>query len=121
MYGVMRCLAGVLVCAALAGCGGGGDARRPAQPDRAGARVLAEHRLGARELNLTIRSPALGRDAPVRLLQPDRGSRPYKVLYLLHGCCDSYESWTRSTGVERMARLRGTLVVMPEGGQVGFY
>src|SRR5690349_19799090 len=100
MSGVMRWLAGLLLCAALAGCGGGGRGQGRTEPDLAGARVLAEHRVAPRELDLTIRSPALGRDASVRLLEPDSGSRPYPVLYLLHGCCDSYQSWTRSGDVE---------------------
>jgi diacylglycerol O-acyltransferase/trehalose O-mycolyltransferase len=107
-----------LIAALAAGCGGGGERTTPAP---AGAAVVSERRVGPRQLDLTIRSPALGREATVRLLEPDRGARPYPVLYLLHGCCDSYESWTRSTGVERMPGLRGALVVMPEGGQVGFY
>jgi S-formylglutathione hydrolase FrmB len=47
--------------------------------------------------------------------------RRWPVLYLLHGCCDTYESWTRSTDVERLPQLRDVLVVMPEGGDVGFY
>jgi len=117
----MRRLAGVLLCVVLAGCGGSGGGQGRTEPDLAGARVLAEHRVAPRELDLTIRSPALGRDATVRLLEPDRGTRPYPVLYLLHGCCDSYQSWTRSTDVERMPGLRRALVVMPEGGTVGFY
>jgi diacylglycerol O-acyltransferase/trehalose O-mycolyltransferase len=116
-----RRLACALLCAALVpGCGGGGGERAGPEP-KGGAVVVAEQRAGPRELDLTIRSPALGREAKVRLLEPERGSRPYPVLYLLHGCCDSYESWTRSTSVERMAALRGELVVMPERGQVGFY
>jgi S-formylglutathione hydrolase FrmB len=57
----------------------------------------------------------------VRLLLPDRGTRPWPVLYLLHGCCDGYQSWTRSTDVESIPALRRVLVVMPEGGAVGFY
>jgi hypothetical protein len=49
--------------------------------------------------DLTIYSPALGRTAAVRLLLP-RGfaaqpTRRWPVLWLLHGCCDTYESWTR--------------------------
>jgi diacylglycerol O-acyltransferase / trehalose O-mycolyltransferase len=43
------------------------------------------------------------------------------VLYLLHGCCNTYQSWTRSTDIARLAQLRDVLVVMPEGGDVGFY
>jgi diacylglycerol O-acyltransferase / trehalose O-mycolyltransferase len=47
--------------------------------------------------------------------------RRWPVLYLLHGCCDTYESWTRSTDIEELPELRDVLVVMPEGGPVGFY
>jgi S-formylglutathione hydrolase FrmB len=43
------------------------------------------------------------------------------VLYLLHGCCDSYISWTRSTDIEQLTERLDMLVVMPEGGAVGFY
>jgi alpha-glucoside transport system permease protein len=75
--------------------------------------------------DLTIDSPALGRSAKVRLLLPRRfqaqPNRRWPVLWLLHGCCDTYQSWTRSTDVEELAGLAGVLVVMPEAGQVGFY
>jgi S-formylglutathione hydrolase FrmB len=42
-------------------------------------------------------------------------------LYLLHGCCDTYVSWTRSTDVEQLSSKSDVLVVMPDGGKVGFY
>lgn len=108
------------LCVALAGCGGA-DSDRPRDRPQAAAAVVREQRIGPRVLDLTVRSPALGRTAKVRLLEPDRGARPWPVLYLLHGCCDSYISWTRSTRIEQMAPLRRALVVMPEGGEVGFY
>jgi diacylglycerol O-acyltransferase/trehalose O-mycolyltransferase len=45
----------------------------------------------------------------VRLLLPRRFSaepgRRWPVLWLLHGCCDTYESWTRSTDVEQLDGL----------------
>ena len=43
------------------------------------------------------------------------------MLYLLHGCCDSYVSWTRSTDIEELTKDLDLLVVMPDGGEVGFY
>nr|WP_165555908.1 alpha/beta hydrolase family protein [Kribbella pittospori] len=43
------------------------------------------------------------------------------MLYLLHGCCDGYASWTRSTDVEALSAGSDILVVMPDGGRVGFY
>jgi diacylglycerol O-acyltransferase / trehalose O-mycolyltransferase len=55
-----------------------------------------------------------------RGFQAEPGRR-WRVLWLLHGCCDSYQSWTRSTDVEELTALDEVLVVMPEAGQVGFY
>jgi diacylglycerol O-acyltransferase/trehalose O-mycolyltransferase len=112
----MRWPATLVVCVALAGCG------ESAQPSpRPSAPAVAEKRVSARLLDLTVHSKALGKDAHVRLMLPTEGKRPWPVLYLLHGCCDSYRSWTRSTDVESIPALRHVLVVMPEGGNVGFY
>jgi diacylglycerol O-acyltransferase/trehalose O-mycolyltransferase len=91
-----------------------------------GARVVAEEQVGPRLVDLTVDSPALGRTAKVRLLTPDgweqrRPGDRWPVFYLLHGCCDTYDSWTRSTDVEELDQLRDALVVMPEGGPVGWY
>ncbi|WP_369252857.1 alpha/beta hydrolase [Streptomyces sp. R41] len=101
--------------AGVGGEGGGG-----------GARVVAEENVGPHLVDLTVSSPALGRTAKVRLLTPDgwnerRKSQRWPVLYLLHGCCDTYDSWTRETDVATLPQLRHTLVVMPEGGPAGWY
>jgi diacylglycerol O-acyltransferase/trehalose O-mycolyltransferase len=126
MRGLLRMTlaVGLVLCAA---CGA------PEETERAATRDASDHRpqvvatavLSARVRDLTIDSPALGRTATVRLLLPagfaaQRRSR-WPVLYLLHGCCDTYESWTRSTDVEELTAHSGLLVVMPEGGRAGFY
>jgi diacylglycerol O-acyltransferase / trehalose O-mycolyltransferase len=123
-----RPLAALVVFAALAaaGCGGGGDDGPPASHRVGGATVLARRQVAPRLLDLTVRSPALGRTAKVRLLtpvgwRPGARGRRWPVLWLLHGCCDTYRSWTRSSDVARLPELRHVLVVMPEGGAVGFY
>ena len=91
-----------------------------------GASVVAEERVGPHLVDLTVQSPALGRTAKVRLLTPNGweqrhpGDR-WPVFYLLHGCCDTYDSWTRETDVEELRRLREVLVVMPEAGPFGWY
>jgi diacylglycerol O-acyltransferase/trehalose O-mycolyltransferase len=114
-----------LLALLLVGCGARDDpARSSPQPSR--AEVVDEARLGPRLLDLTVRSPAVGTDVKVRLLTPQGWSprspgRRWPVLYLLHGCCDSYVSWTRSTRVEQLPALRDVLVVMPDAGPVGFY
>jgi diacylglycerol O-acyltransferase/trehalose O-mycolyltransferase len=90
-----------------------------------GARVIAEHRLDPKMLDLTIDSPALATTAMVRLLHPagwTPGAGPaLPVLYLLHGAGDDYTSWTRSTDVEAFTNGTEMLVVMPSGGRDGFY
>jgi S-formylglutathione hydrolase FrmB len=113
---VVVCVSAVVVSGAPPATASGGR----------GARVVAEDQVGTRLVDLTVQSRALSRTAKVRLLTPDgwehrrRGDR-WPVLYLLHGCCDTYDSWTRETGVEDFRELRDTLVVMPEGGPVGWY
>ena len=116
-------LSAVIAAASLtvAGCGG----QRTVPPPARAATVIHEERIGPRVLDINIRSPALKSTPMVRLLTPESWARDaprrWPVLFLLHGCCDAYDSWTRSTRVEQMPQLRGVLVVMPEGGPVGFY
>jgi diacylglycerol O-acyltransferase / trehalose O-mycolyltransferase len=113
-----------VVTTGIAACG---TAQPPPMASPAGrpAQVLATEVLSPRIRDLVIDSPALGRYAMVRLLLPRRFSaepgRRWPVLWLLHGCCDTYESWTRSADVEQLDVLADVLVVMPEAGQVGFY
>src|SRR4051794_30859424 len=93
----------LLLAGLVAGCGH--DAPAPASTPAPATAVVAQHRLAPRQLDLTVRSAALGRTAQVRLLTPvgwtSSSRRRWPVLYLLHGCCDTYESWTRSTDVAR--------------------
>ena len=62
---------------------------------------------------------------PVRLLLPAgyaaEPTRRWPVLMLLHGCCDTYLSWTRSTDLEALSADTPALIVMPDGGAVGWY
>jgi alpha-glucoside transport system permease protein len=113
-----------LLTVGIAGCTSSQAPQAVGPPDRP-ARVVATQTVGPRVRDLTIDSPALGRSAKVRLLLPRRfqaqPNRRWPVLWLLHGCCDTYQSWTRSTDVEELAGLAEVLVVMPEAGQVGFY
>jgi S-formylglutathione hydrolase FrmB len=100
----------------------------PAAAERTGARVVSEQRLDDRLVELTVHSPAVGRDVGVRLLLPpdfDRHpARRWPTLYLLHGCCDGgtgFRSWTDKTDVEELSARTNVLIVMPEGGPAGFY
>ncbi len=88
-------------------------------------RIVDREPVGERQVDLTIESPSVGQQVKVRLLLPTGFERapgqPRPVLYLLHGCCDSYLSWTRSTEIEELTAGLDLLVVMPDGGRAGFY
>ncbi|WP_030856194.1 alpha/beta hydrolase [Streptomyces sp. NRRL S-37] len=92
-----------------------------------GAEVVAVTRVADRQLDLTVRSTALGgRTVNVRLLTPDGWnpadrSRHWPTFWLLHGCCGDYTSWTAKTDVAALDSLRDVLVVMPEAGWNGWY
>ncbi|WP_428956850.1 alpha/beta hydrolase [Streptomyces sp. cg35] len=101
-------------------------AANPATASR-GAEVVAVTRVADRQVDLSVRSSALGgRTVNVRLLTPD-GWNPkdrrhhWPTLWLLHGCCGDYTSWTNLTDVARVDSLRDVLVVMPEAGWNGWY
>jgi diacylglycerol O-acyltransferase / trehalose O-mycolyltransferase / mycolyltransferase Ag85 len=107
--------------AALTACGPPGGAA----PVTSEARIVSTVQIDERSRDLTVDSPAIGRTVSVRLLVPARfdadPTRRWPVLYLLHGCCDSYVAWTRSTDIAERTRPLDVLVAMPEGGAVGFY
>ncbi|MEU9351215.1 alpha/beta hydrolase family protein [Streptomyces griseoloalbus] len=92
-----------------------------------GAEVVDVTRVADRQLDLSVRSTALGgRTVKVRLLTPD-GWNPadrrqhWPTFWLLHGCCGDYTSWTALTDVAETDSLRDVLVVMPEAGWNGWY
>ncbi len=91
-----------------------------ASPQAAGAagRVIEERRLDERLVELTSRSPALGRTIPMALLTP-RGwyrRRPddrWPTLYLLAGGHGDHTIWTGIFRVRNLPESRDVLVVVP--------
>jgi diacylglycerol O-acyltransferase / trehalose O-mycolyltransferase len=120
----LRVLILILVTTGIGACSTSQPPSVGSPPSRP-AQVLATEVVSPRVRDLVIDSPSLGGYAMVRLLLPRRfqaePGRRWPVLWLLHGCCDTFESWTRSTDVEELDGLAQVLVVMPEAGQVGFY
>jgi diacylglycerol O-acyltransferase/trehalose O-mycolyltransferase len=87
-------------------------------------KILSTTALTPRLLQLTIESHAVGATVSVRLLLPADYARTrgrFPVLYLLHGCCDDYRSWTRYTDIAARSAHTEALIVMPDAGPVGFY
>jgi S-formylglutathione hydrolase FrmB len=94
------------------------------QPADDGARVIEIKTIDSRLRDLTIDSPAVGRQV-VRVLLPvafdtDPAMR-WPVLYLLSGADGTYQEWTESTDVEALTADARVIVVMPEAGQWGWY
>src|SRR4051812_4613924 len=87
--------------------------------------VTAELLGQCNRVDLQVRSAALGRTVPVRLLTPrdwkPGGRRRWPVLYLLHGGDDGPGCWTEHTDIAARALAEDVLVVLPDGGRAGFY
>jgi len=81
-------------------------------------------------IEMTIMSKSLMRNVPVdvvlpvdKMLQPgegDRGDKPFKTLYLLHGIFGSSKSWLAESRIKSYAEEKNLAVVMPSGDN-GFY
>lgn len=123
LLGVLVLLVGLLTQGASAFAAGAPSYAGVRSDD--GARVVGEQWLSDRMVDLTVASPALATSSKVRLLVPPGWSaashRRWPVLYLLHGCCGDYTSWTALTDVEALTARTGVLVVMPEAGNTGWY
>ncbi|MGW3473963.1 alpha/beta hydrolase [Streptomyces althioticus] len=94
-----------------------------AREDAAAAEIVDRRWLDERTVDLTVRSPAVGADVPVRVLLPDSYAeapgRERPVLYLLHGAHDDHTSWTRETDVEEFLADKEVITVMPSAGPTG--
>lgn len=105
---------------------GSGTRAAPTAPTRPAdaARVVKETRVGPYR-DLTVASPAMGRDVHVRLLPPKGwqpgGARRWPTLWLMQGCCDDYHNWTGQFDLAKDFAGVPVLVVMPDGGRQGHY
>jgi S-formylglutathione hydrolase FrmB len=115
-----RHLATVLAAAALAGL-----AAAPARAADQGIQLVSSQRLDGRLTELTLSTPALANPTQVRVLLPAgyRRQKPrrYPVLYLLHGAFGNDRDWTDKGAAQRITAGRKLIVVMPDGGQGGWY
>jgi diacylglycerol O-acyltransferase/trehalose O-mycolyltransferase len=113
----------VAILVGVVACGGATKRAAPTRLEKGVSRLTVSTTtvLSARVRDLAVASPALGATAKVRLLLPAQYAslprRRWPVVYLLHGCCDTYESWTRSTDIARLTARSDVLVVMPDGGK----
>jgi S-formylglutathione hydrolase FrmB len=112
----------LLLCAAPVA---GARAAAPAPGDGAGLHVVGTAQIDPRLADLTVSTSALAAPVHVRILVPAdyaaHTTRRYPVLYLLHGALDDYRSWTDRGAAEQITAGVPLIVVMPEGGNGGWY
>lgn len=108
---------------ALAASTAQGTQTAPSTAPADSAHIVERRWVDDRTVDLTVRSPAVGADVPVRVLLPDSYAdapdRERPVLYLLHGAHDDYTSWTRETDVEEFLAGQDVITVMPSAGPTG--
>jgi S-formylglutathione hydrolase FrmB len=89
-----------------------------------GIQLLSSQRLDDRLTQLTLSTPALKAPTGVRVLLPagyEGGTGRYPVLYLLHGAFGNDTDWTTVGDAEAITAGAPLIVVMPDGGQGGWY
>jgi S-formylglutathione hydrolase FrmB len=92
-------------------------------------KLISDKRMDARLHELTFKTRYLNDTTPARVLLPagydPSSSRRYPVLYLLHGCCDDWRSWTDKGAAEKLTAKLPLIVVMPDASarntQDGWY
>jgi S-formylglutathione hydrolase FrmB len=113
------------VAAATAGCGGTERGTSSTLATSRAITVVGHQRLDERLEEWTLRTPALADPTRVRVLLPAGyradPRRRYPVLYLLHGADSDYRSWTRYGDAEAITARAPLIVVMPDGGRMGWY
>jgi len=116
---VKRLLAALLALVALAA------AAAPAAHAARRLQVVSSQRIDDRLSDVVVATPALAAPVHVRILLPagyaahPRARHP--VLYLLHGAFADWRSWTDAGDAERITAGLNAIVVMPEGGNGGWY
>lgn len=92
---------------------------------RADLQVTGTTQVTPRLTEFAMTSDALAGPTHVRVLLPDgygaQPARRYPVLYLLHGAFDDFRSWTAKGDAEAITAGAPMIVVMPDGGQGGWY
>ncbi|HEX2315341.1 MAG TPA: alpha/beta hydrolase family protein [Thermomonospora sp.] len=124
------CLLGALALGAGLVPGVAAASAPASRPADNGARIIAERRVNASTLELTMRSPAVGGHVRALVLTP-RGWRrdartTWPTIYLYGGGGgDDHTTWIRETGLAGVAARWNVLVVLPfaavDGGYVDHF
>ena len=110
--------------AALAAASIVGAIAAPARAADHDVTVLSSQQLDSRLVELELSTPALKAPTHVRVLLPEgyaQSAERYPVLYLLHGAFGNDTDWTTTGDAEEITAGAPLIVVMPDGGQGGWY
>jgi len=114
-----RVLPALALLIALAAPGVSSAATSPVRfHDAPGIHVVATKRYDARQYNVKVLSPALGRPVDIRILLPREydASRHYPVLYLFHGTSGGASDWVDKGAAEATTDGLPVITVMPDAG-----
>ncbi|MQR94636.1 alpha/beta hydrolase [Fictibacillus phosphorivorans] len=96
----------------------------PSGQAHAQVELISDTPLSERLHDITLDSPALGKQTSLRVILPkgyEESNQTYPVLYLLHGCCGDYKAWTARTDIEKITENLPLIVVMPDAGRGASY
>jgi S-formylglutathione hydrolase FrmB len=100
-------------------------AAAPANAADGGIQVLSTQQLDSRLTELELSTPVLKAPTHVRVLLPAgyeaNPGESFPVLYLLHGAFGNDADWTTLGDAEAITAGKPLIVVMPDGGQGGWY
>jgi S-formylglutathione hydrolase FrmB len=96
-----------------------------ARADPTGFAIQSVRQLNSRLLEYRAATSALDGPTSFRVLLPDgyadHPDRRYRVLYLLHGGTADFRWWTEEGDAQAITANVPAIVVMPDGGQGGWY
>ncbi|MEV7804074.1 alpha/beta hydrolase family protein [Microbispora sp. NPDC088329] len=119
-----KILACLVLVVTVTGCQGAAESAVP-PPVRSAAAIVSQEAVDGRTDHLEIDSPAAGGRRSVWVVKPagwKPGSTGWRALYLLHGCCaGGARDWLRTGEVARLTARLGAVVIVPEGGSMGWY
>ncbi|MFI7628592.1 alpha/beta hydrolase [Microbispora rosea] len=121
-----KILAWLVLVVTVTGCQSAAESAAPPPVRPPGsATVVSQETVDERTDKLVIDSPATGDRRSVWVLKPAAwkpGSTGWRALYLLHGCCAGGGwDWLRTGEVARLTARLDAVVIVPEGGSMGWY
>lgn len=108
----------------LIGTSGAAAATSSAPGPEYGLTEVSEKSIPPRTVQLEFNTAALSGTTPVTVLLPmnySTSKQRYPVLYLLDGCCNTYNTWIDQEHTDALTQNLPLIVVMAAQGEVGLF